>query len=141
MASICADARPLIESFAARATIRGGVAGNGTDDNKRAGPALGSGGTVFAGVVPGLVDSDGAIRAAVAAAGEPEPEAPCAADIMRGGVPGGFRHRRPQRTRFTPQIRQHFLERRQPLRVHQFQKAQFEMQSRIGFAPQVVIGH
>src|ERR1700741_2304869 len=89
MASICADARPLIESSAARATILGGVAGNGTDDNKRAGPALGSCGAVFAGAVPGLMDGDGAMRAAVAAADEPESEAPCAADIMRGGVPGG----------------------------------------------------
>ena len=35
---------------------------------------------------------------------------------------------------------ENFLERREALRIYKFQQAQFEMQARVGLAPQVVIG-
>ena len=42
--------------------------------------------------------------------------------------------------RLSTQLRDHFFERREALRVHELQQSEFEVQARIGLAPQVVIG-
>ena len=44
------------------------------------------------------------------------------------------------RWRFAAQIRENFFERREALRVYEFEEAEFEMQARIGLAAQVVVG-
>ena len=42
---------------------------------------------------------------------------------------------------FAANLCEDFLKRRQSLRVNEFQQSQFEVQARIGFASQLVVGH
>ena len=76
------------------------------------------------------------------AAGDSDAAASSDADALAHSSRGVAGRR--QRGRFAgvsaAQVREHLFQRRQPLRVDHFQQSQFQMQSRIGLAPQVVVG-
>ena len=59
--------------------------------------------------------------------------------MMRGGVPGGSEAGRGGGASAAVQIGENCFERREPLRVHELQQRQFEMQARIGIAAQIVV--